>query len=93
MQLTSRKIVRTILYADNQIIVAKSKDEIQMAANKLNKTAKKYDMKISSSKTKTIRLCDKNLLRVKIEIKGKIIELISNFNYLGHLNIKQGKVY
>jgi hypothetical protein len=56
-----------------------------MAVNELNKTAKKYDMKVSTSKTKAIRVCGKHIQRVKIEIEGKIIEQVSNFNYLGSL--------
>jgi hypothetical protein len=42
-------------------------------------------MKISSSKTRTMALCGKNIQRVEIETEGKIIEQVSNFNYLGHL--------
>jgi hypothetical protein len=68
-----------------KVIIGKSEDELQMTVNELNKIAKKYDMKISSSKTKTMGLCGKNIQRVKIEIEGKIIEQVSNLNYLGHL--------
>jgi hypothetical protein len=42
-------------------------------------------MKISTTKTKTIGLCGKNIQRVKIEIEGKITEQVSSFNYLGNL--------
>jgi hypothetical protein len=56
-----------------------------MAVNELNKIAKKYDLKISTFKTKAIAVCGKNIQRVKIEIEGKIIEQVSNFNYLGSL--------
>jgi hypothetical protein len=56
-----------------------------MAVNKLYKIAKKYDMKISTSKKKAIGVCGKNIQWVKIEIEGKIIEQVSNFNYLGSL--------
>jgi hypothetical protein len=55
------------------------------AVNELNKISKKCDMKISTSKTKTMGLCCKNIQGVKIEIEGKIIELISNSNYLRNL--------
>jgi hypothetical protein len=34
---------------------------------RLNKTARKYDMKISMFKTKAIGVCGKNIQRVKIE--------------------------
>jgi hypothetical protein len=63
-----------ILYADDQVIIAESKDELQMAVNELNKIAKKCNMKISSSKTKTVGLCGKIIQRLKIEIEGKIRE-------------------
>jgi hypothetical protein len=43
-----------------------------MTVNELNKIIKKYDMRISSSKTKRIGFCGKNLQRVKIEIEGKL---------------------
>jgi hypothetical protein len=54
--------------------MAKSEDELQTAANELNRVAKKYDLKISSPKTKTIGSCIRNVQRAKIEIVGKIIE-------------------
>jgi hypothetical protein len=37
-----------------------------MAVNELNKIAKKYNIKISHSKTKTVGLWGKNIKRVKI---------------------------
>jgi hypothetical protein len=61
IQLTSGKRVQTILYSDDQVIKTKSEDETQMAVNELTKTAKKNDMKISSSKTKTIELYGRNI--------------------------------
>jgi beta-xylosidase len=69
-------MIKTILYADDQVIIAESEDELQIAVNELNKIVKKYDVKISTTKTKTIRLCGKNIQRVKIEIEGKIIEQV-----------------
>jgi recombinational DNA repair protein (RecF pathway) len=43
------------------------------------------EMKISTSKTKATGVCGKHIQRVKIEIEGKIIKQVSNFNYLGSL--------
>jgi hypothetical protein len=63
---TSGKVIQTILYADDQVIIAKSENKLQMAVNKLHKIAKKYDIKISTSKTKAIGVCGKNIQRVKI---------------------------
>jgi hypothetical protein len=44
--------IQTILYADDQILIKKSEDQLQIAVNELNKIGKKY-MKISTSKTKS----------------------------------------
>jgi beta-xylosidase len=45
-------MIQTILYADDQVIIAESEDELQIAANELNKTVKKYYMKTSTTKIK-----------------------------------------
>jgi hypothetical protein len=42
-------------------------------------------MKIPTFKTKAIGVCGKNIQKMKIEIEGKIIEQVSNFNCLGSL--------
>jgi transcription antitermination factor NusA-like protein len=81
IQVTSRKVTQTILYADDQDIIAKSEDDLQVTVNELNKIAKKYNMKISTSKTKAIGVCGKNTQRVKTEFEGKIIEQVSNFTF------------
>jgi hypothetical protein len=83
--LTTGEKIQTALYADDQVIIAKSEDELQMTLNEQNKIIKKYDVKISSSKMETIGFCGRNVQRVKIEIEGKITEQVSNFNYLGYL--------
>jgi hypothetical protein len=40
---------KTVLYADNQLLITKSEDGLQMAAYQINNTAKEYSFKISSS--------------------------------------------
>jgi hypothetical protein len=55
IQSTSGKIMQTIMYADVQVIIAKSDDELQVAVNEINKRIRKYDMKISHSKTEALR--------------------------------------
>jgi len=48
--------VNTILYADDQIIMAKSQDDLQTMAHHLNLIARKYKMTISSTKTKSMTM-------------------------------------
>lgn len=51
IQLTSEKIIQTMLYADVQVILAESED-LQIAVNKWNRIVKKCDMKLTTTKTK-----------------------------------------
>jgi hypothetical protein len=76
---------------DGQVIIAQSEDELQMAVNELNKLSKKYDMKISTSKTKAIGVCGKNIQHIRIKIEGKTVEQVSNFNYVGSLMSNEEK--
>jgi len=69
IQLNNRKILNTILYADDQILMATSEDELQTVAYQLNLIARKYKMTISSTKTKSMAVCGNHILRVKIVIK------------------------
>ena len=48
--------MNTILYADDQILMATSEDDLQTMAHHLNVTARKYKMTISSTKTKSIAM-------------------------------------
>jgi len=55
-----------------------------MAAHRLNNIAKKYKLKISTSKTKSMGMCGNEIRRLKIMIEGKIIEKVTEFDYLGN---------
>jgi hypothetical protein len=72
-----------MLFADDQIMVAKTEDELQTAANTLNKIARKCNLKISITKTKAMAICGKNIQRPKIDIDDTIIEQVTEFLYLG----------
>jgi len=84
MQLNNRKLVNTVLYADDQILMATSEDELQKIAYHLNLIARKFKMTISSTKTKSMALCGNNTQRVKIVIDDKIIEQVTEFKYFGY---------
>ena len=82
--LINRKLVNTILYADDQILMATSEDELQAMAYHLNPVARKYKMTISSTKTKSMGMCGNYIQRVKIVIINNIIEQVTDFKYLGY---------
>ena len=52
IEINNRELVNTILYADNQILIATSEDELQTMAYHLKLIAGKYKMTISSTKQK-----------------------------------------
>jgi len=82
IQLNNRKLVNTILYAGDQILMAKSEDELQTMAYHLNLIAGKYKLTISSTKTKSMAVCGNYIQRVKIVINNNIIEQVTDFKYL-----------
>ena len=78
------KLVNVILYADYQILMATSEDELQTMAYHLSLIARKYIMTISSTKTKSMAMCGIYIKRVKIVINDNVIEQITDFKYLGY---------
>jgi len=84
IQLNNRKILNTILYADDQILMATSEDKLQIMAYHLNLIAREYGMTISSIKTKSMAMCGNYIQRVKIVINDNIIEEETDFKYLGY---------
>ena len=84
IQLNKRKYINTILYADDQILMATSEDDLQKMAYHLNLIARKYNMIISSTKTKSMAMCGNQIQRVKIVINDITIEQVTDFKYLGY---------
>ena len=83
IQLNNRKLVNTVLYADDQILMATSEDELQTVAYRLNLVARKYKLTIFSTKTKSMAMCGNHIQSVKIVINDNIIEKVTGFKYLG----------
>ena len=82
IQLNNRKLVNTIRYADDQILMATSEDDLQTMAHHLNLIARKYKMTISSTKTKSMAMWGNHIQRVIIAINNNIIEEVTDFKYL-----------
>jgi hypothetical protein len=51
---TSRTKITTILFADDQLIIADSEDKLHFASHKLNKILRKYGLTISVEKSKVM---------------------------------------
>jgi hypothetical protein len=84
IKLKNESTIKTILYTDGQVLVITSEDKLQTAAYQLNITAKKKNLKISISKTKSMRICGNEIQRLKIVTEGKSTEQVTEFNYPGN---------
>jgi len=84
IQLNNRKLVNTVLYADDRILMATSEGDLQTMAHHLNLIARKYKITISSTKTKSMAMWGNHIQRIKIVINDNIIEQVTNFKYLAY---------
>jgi hypothetical protein len=82
IQLNKRKYINNILYADDQILMATSEDDLQKMVYHSNLIARKYNMIIFSTKTKSNAMYGNQIQRVKVVINDKIIEQVTEFKYL-----------
>lgn len=76
-------ILDYLLFADDQLVLADSEDNLQRAVHLLRIVANKYNLKISHRKTKVFGFCGNNTIRTKIVIEDKMIEQVNSFTYLG----------
>ena len=84
IQLNYRKLVNTILYADDQILMATSEDDLQTMAHHLNLITRKYKMTISSTKIKSMAMSGNHIQTVKSVISDNIFEQVRDFKFLGY---------
>ena len=84
IQVNNRKLVNTVLYADDQILMATSDDDLKTMAYHPNLTARKYKMTISSTKTKAMAMWGNHIQRVEIVINNNITKHVTDFKYLGY---------
>ena len=84
VQLYENDIINVLMYADDLIIIAKSKEELQKKMDVLTSILYEKKLEINESKTKCMifnrgnRLCKNNLT-----INGITIENVKTFKYLG----------
>jgi hypothetical protein len=77
-------ILNTILFADDQVIVTSTEDDVQRAGNALNSVAMKYNLKIAVNKTKKMALKGNVNVRQKIVLNNNIIEQENSLIYSGY---------
>jgi hypothetical protein len=83
IQITRDKEIKTILFAEDQVLIAESEILLQKSVLKLENIVPKYGLPISTSKIKTMAFRGRHHIGSKIVINKKIIEHVNTFNYLG----------
>ena len=76
--------INIICYAADAVLIADSEDGLQRILHAFNLTAKKYNMKVSAVKTKSM-VISRSPIRCKLEVDGSMIEQVMKFKYLGAL--------
>ncbi|XP_055389920.1 uncharacterized protein LOC129618916 [Condylostylus longicornis] len=74
--------IKIICYADDAVLLAENEDNLQRLLYRVTKTAERYNMEISTEKTKSMTV-SKDPVRCKLSINNHIIEQVFNFKYLG----------
>jgi hypothetical protein len=85
IKLSKNQQLSTLLFADDQVIIADREDNLQRAAHKLNQIITEYGLTISVQKTKSMAFRGRDPVRTKIVIDNKIIEQVNSFNYIGNM--------
>jgi len=85
IKLSKSQQLSTLLFADDQVIIADREDNLQRAAHKLNQIITEYVLTISVQKTKSMAFRGLDPVRTKIVIDNKIIEQLNSFKYLGNM--------
>lgn len=76
--------VNSLLFADDQALLAETEDDLQYNVHTLGKIAKTYNCRISTSKTEIMAFRGNYPVRSKICIDNIMLKQTSRFNYLGN---------
>ena len=84
--------VPNIQYADDLIVCAESRGDLQSMLLVLNTSCTKWGMKINGEKTKVLSIGEAGDDHLPITLNGQILEAVDSFSYLGSEVHKMGKV-
>jgi hypothetical protein len=82
--------LKDVRFADDQGMVASTEQGLQKVMNRLNETAKRYDMKINVKKTKVMVVSREEGKAVNLTIDGQKVEQVKTFKYLGAIMTENG---
>ena len=85
-------VINNLRYADDTVLLATSKEDIQDILETVNREGEKYGMRMNIEKTKSMILSrsDENR-QMNLKLKGESIDQVDRFTYLGQLLVSDGK--
>ena len=84
------QVVSDVRFSDDQGMVTRTENGLQKLMNKLNETAKKYNMKMNVQKTKAMVVYRNGGDIVNIIIDEEKVEQVASFKYLGSIITEDG---
>ena len=84
-------IIKSIRFADDKAIVARSNTELQELMNAISRVTQAYGMKINVKKTKTMCISRHGVQQCNVVIDGQQVEQVNQFKYLGSLMTEDGR--
>jgi hypothetical protein len=72
----------TLLFADDQVVISNTEDDLQKAACKFNQVITEHGLTISVQKTKLMAFKGGDPVRSKTVIDNTIVEQVNSFNFL-----------
>ena len=83
------RLITNFLFADDIVVNAEEEEKAGVLVDRLDRTTKRYKMEIGPDKTKVMTNNPNGFQRV-IKIKGKRLEEVENFKYLGAIISNEG---
>lgn len=84
-------LITMLRLADDIVVLATSKKDLQAALNVMNITFREYSLKINAAKTKALVCYKKNIPSINISLENKEIIQVDNFKYSGSIITDDGK--
>jgi hypothetical protein len=82
-----------MLFADDQVLLAKSEDDLQYSVYNFNKIASEFSTEINVEKTRVMVFRGMEPIRSKICINNKTLKQQNTCNYLGYNISYEGEKY
>ena len=77
------KLVNNLRYADDTILLADSREGLQILVDKTTQYCEKYGMALNTKKTKIMIVSKNKIEDDRVHVKGRVLERVSKYNYLG----------